>query len=283
MQIQNLTLRAKTVVEGFSSGLHRSPLRGFSVEFAEYRPYVVGDDPRGLDWKLVARTDRYYVKQFEDETNRRCYLAVDQSRSMSYSSTSYSKAEYARTLAATLAYFLYGQRDAVGLMTCGHADGEYLPARHRSGHLHRLMELLGRESAGSNSDLQPQLNRLAGLSKRRGLVVIISDFLLPVEQLSQPLGYLRGRGHEVLALRVLDRVEVDFSLQQSAMLCDLETGRQLYVNPEAIRQDYLQRFSQHESELRELCHSKACRFASVTTDQPLDYALVQVLNMAARG
>jgi uncharacterized protein (DUF58 family) len=283
MQIQNLTLRAKTVVEGFTSGLHRSPLRGFSVEFAEYRPYVLGDDLRNLDWKLVARSDRYYVKQFEDETNRRCYLAIDQSKSMNYSTTGYTKAEYARTLAATLAYFLYGQRDAVGLITCGTAQPDYLPARHRTGHLQQIMSILGKDNVGVESDLTASLSQLAGLSKRRGLVVLLSDLLLPVESLQQPLGYLRGRGHEVLVLRVLDRSELDLSLPHAAMLRDLETGKEIYVDPEATRAEYRRRFDDHLSQLTELCHRKSARLSTVVTDQPLDNALFELLHSLGRG
>ena len=283
MQIQNLILRAKTVVEGFSNGLHRSSLRGFSVEFAEYRPYVLGDDLRNLDWKLVARSDRYYVKQFEDETNRRCYLAVDQSKSMNYGTAGYTKAEYARTMAATLAYFLYGQRDAVGLISCGTAQPDYLPARHRTGHLQQIMSILGKENVGIESELSASLAQLAGLSKRRGLVILLSDLLVPVESLSQPLGYLRGRGHEILVLRVLDRTEVDFSLQQSAMLQDLETGKEIYVDPAAIRTDYLKKFNQHADELTEMCHRKSVRLANVITDQPLDHALFELVHAMSRG
>ncbi|MCA9182061.1 MAG: DUF58 domain-containing protein, partial [Planctomycetales bacterium] len=177
MQIKSLTLRAKTIVEGFTAGLHRSPLHGFSVEFAEYRPYVIGDDPRNLDWKLLARTDRYYVKQYEDETNRRCYLAIDQSRSMAYGNGLVTKAQYAQTLAATLAYYLHLQRDAVGIMTCGTQSSEFIPPRHRHGHLQQLMHLLEQESEGRDSNLAEGLTHLAGLSKRRGLVVLISDLL----------------------------------------------------------------------------------------------------------
>lgn len=283
MQLQNLTLRAKTVVEGFANGLHRSPLRGFSVEFAEYRPYVLGDDPRNLDWKLVARTDRYYVKQFEDETNRRCYIAVDQSKSMNYGSGSYTKAAYARTLAATIAYFLYGQRDAVGLITCGTASADYLPARHRTGHLQQIMSILGKDCLGTEADLSQSLAQLAGLSKRRGLVVILSDLLVPVESLTQPLGYLRGRGHEILVLRVLDRAELDLTLPGSTMLQDMESGKEIYVDPDATRSEYQSRFTEHANALTDLCHRKSIRFAQIVTDQPLDNALFELLHSMSRG
>ena len=160
MQIKNLTMRAKSIVEGFASGLHRSPVHGFSVEFSEYRPYVIGDDPRGIDWKLLARSDRYYVKQYEDETNRRCYIAVDQSQSMDYGSVGYTKAQYAQTIAATFAYYLTLQRDAVGVMTCGAASADFLPPRHRPGHLQQLMpRRWSRSERGRLRHGQPPLNQ----------------------------------------------------------------------------------------------------------------------------
>lgn len=278
MQIKSLTLRAKTIVEGFTAGLHRSPLHGFSVEFAEYRPYVIGDDPRNLDWKLLARTDRYYVKQYEDETNRRCYIAIDQSRSMAYGDGSVTKAQYAQTLAATLAYYLHLQRDAVGMMTCGTQSSEFLPPRHRKGQLQQLMHLLEQESDGRDSNLAEGLSRLAGLSRRRGLVVLISDLLTDPESLFQPLGYLRGRGHQVLLLRVLERGEIDLQLPVSSMVRDMESGRELYVDPELARQDYRRRFQTHEQQLIDICHRRGARLFTVTTDQPLDMALLELIS-----
>ena len=289
MQIKNLMLRAKTVVEGFASGLHRSPLHGFSVEFAQYRPYVLGDDPRNLDWKLLARTDRCFVKQYEDETNRRCYIAVDQSRSMSFASDGYSKAEYARTLAATFAYYLTQQRDAVGLMLCGNLmlsgnhvlSGnkvpEYLPPRHRKGHLQQIMGMLGQDSVGADSDLSAALSQLAGLSKRRGLIVLLSDLLTDPESLFQPLGYLRGRSHEILVIRVLDPAEVHFKLEKSTMLRDMETGREIFVDPTAAAAEYRRRFDIHEQQLIDICHRRSARYMTITTDQPMDSALLELI------
>ncbi|MCA9131625.1 MAG: DUF58 domain-containing protein [Planctomycetales bacterium] len=278
MQIKNLTLRAKTIVEGFTSGLHRSPLHGFSVEFSEYRPYVLGDDPRNLDWKLLARTDRYYVKQYEDETNRRCYLAVDQSRSMSYGNGQYTKAEYARTLAATLAYYLHVQRDAVGILTCGNRSSEFLPPRHRTGHLHQIMRLLGQDSEGLDSDLSGALTQLASLSRRRGLVILISDLLTDPQSLLQPLGYLRGRGHELLILRVLEPSEMSLQLEKSSMLRDMETGREMYIDPALARDEYRRRFDAHHQQLVDICHRRGGRLTTVRTDQPLDLALLELIS-----
>jgi uncharacterized protein (DUF58 family) len=277
MQIKSLTLRAKTIVEGFTSGLHRSPLHGFSVEFSEYRPYVLGDDPRNLDWKLLARTDRYYIKKYEDETNRRCYIAIDQSRSMAYGSGHYTKAEYARTLAATLAYYLTLQRDGVGVMTCGTSDDDFLPPRHRPGHLQQLMRILERDSLGQHSRLHESLLQLAGLSRRRGLVVMISDFLTEPEPLLQPFGYLRGRGHELLMVRVLDRSEIELNLEQSSMLRDLETGREIYIDPAVARSEYRRRFAEHQAQLLDLCHRRSARLVTVTIDQPLEIVLLELI------
>lgn len=277
MQIQSLTMRAKTIVEGFTAGLHRSPLHGFSVEFSEYRPYVPGDDPRNLDWKLMARTDRYYVKQYEDETNRRCYLAIDQSRSMAYGNGRITKAQYAQTLAATLAYFLHLQRDAVGVITCGADSSEFLPPLHRRGHLQQLMHVLEQPSEGRQTLLADGLTRLAGLSRRRGLVVLISDLLTEPESLDQPLGYLRGLGHQVLILRVLERGEIDLQLPSSSMVRDLETGRELYVDPEQAREGYRTRFQQHAQQLSDICQRRGVRLFTVTIDQPLDVALLELI------
>ena len=281
MQIKNLTMRAKSIVEGFASGLHRSPVHGFSVEFSEYRPYVEGDDPRGIDWKLLARTDRYYVKQYEDETNRRCYIAVDQSQSMDYGSVGYTKAQYAQTIAATFAYYLTLQRDAVGVMTCGSATADFLPPRHRPGHLQQLMRLLSLESRGTQSNLGESLSQLAGLSRRRGLVVLVSDLLTDPESLAQPLGYLRGRGHEVLVIRVLDPSEITLDFKQSTMLVDAETGREMYIDPEAARRDYQTRFRAHEAQLIDICHRRAARVVTITTDEPPESALLELINRRA--
>src|SRR2546428_9301085 len=177
MSIKNLELRARVVVEGFWHGMHRSPYHGFSVEFTEYRQYSPGDDPRYLDWRLYARTDRYYIKKFEDETNLRCHLLVDNSRSMGYGSLPYSKAQYANTLAGTLAYFLYLQGDGVGLLTFDEHIRDYLPARHRTGHLRHLMLSLEKPAGGAATNLGPPLKRIVETVAKRGMMILISDLL----------------------------------------------------------------------------------------------------------
>jgi len=277
MRIRSLELRARVIVEGFWSGLHRSPYHGFSVEFSEYRPYTVGDDPRYLDWKLFARSDRYFIKKFEDETNLRCHLLVDQSRSLQFGTRGYTKAEYAITLAATLAHFLAGQRDAVGLVTFAETLGEYIPPRHRPGHLRRLLLALERKPAGRGTDLAAPLRHVAEIVRRRGLMLLISDFLTPLASLEEHLGMLRARGHDVVLWQVLDPAEVTFDFAQPALFHDLESGRELYVDPAEARQTYLERFSAHQAGLQTICDQLGLELQRFTLDQPLEMALFDFL------
>ncbi len=282
MRIKNLQLRARAVVEGFYAGIHRSPYHGFSVEFSEYRAYTPGDDPRYLDWKLFARTDRYCVKRFEDETNLLCYLLLDMSRSMGYVSGEYTKSEYARTLAASLAYFLFTQRDAVGLLTFDEAISEFLPPRHRPGHLRRMMVTLERETGGQSTNLARPLEQIADSVRKRGLVVLISDLLAPVEDLQTKLGYLRSRGHDVVVLRVLDPAEVEFTFAAPGMFHDLESGRTIYIDPSAARAEYKRRFAEHATQLNSACSNLGIDFAQLTTDRPLELALFDLLHARMR-
>jgi len=282
MRIKSLQLRARIAMEGFIRGIHRSPYHGFSVEFSEYRQYTPGDDPRYLDWRLFARSDRYYVKRFEDETNLRCTIVLDTSRSMSFQSGEHSKYEYARTVAATLAYFLSTQRDAVGLATFEDRITEYLPPRHRPGQMRRLTSILDREPAGRVTDLAGPLEEIAAVIRKRGMVVIISDLLAPVELLQSRLGYLRSRGHDVLVLRVLDPAEIDFRFETPAMFLDQESGRQLYVDPSAARAGYLQKFQAHADQLAAACADLGVEHSTMTTDRPLELVLFDLVRARAR-
>jgi len=284
MRIKSLELRAKAVVEGFFNGLHRSPYHGFSVEFTEYRQYTPGDDPRYLDWKLFARSDRYYIKRFEDETNLRCHLLVDQSRSMAYGSQGFTKAEYASTLAATLAYFLTTQRDAVGLVTFDEQIVEHLPARYRPGHMRRLMLLLERAAGGAGTDLAAPLQRIAELVNKRGVVVLISDLLAPLEGLEAKLGALVSRRHEVVVFQVLDPAELNFDFTEAALFEDVETGKDLYVDPQAIRSEYLRRLGEHLGGVTAMCDKLGIEYHRWPTDKPLELALSDFLRgRAERG
>jgi uncharacterized protein (DUF58 family) len=282
MRIKNLELRARTVVEGFLSGMHRSPFHGFSVEFTEYRQYALGDDLRYVDWKLFARCDRYYVKRFEDETNLRCYLLVDTSRSMQFGSLFYNKADYARTAAATLAYFLTLQRDAVGVITFDDQVVEYLPARYRVGHIHRVLAALARPTPGSGTNLGVPLQQTARLAAKRGLVVLISDLLTPSDVLQQHLPYVHTRGHEVIVLRIIDPAERQLSFSQPSIFVDLETGRQIYVDPEVARAEYQRCFEAHARQLRQICAELGADYFELQTDQPLEFALFDFLQARVR-
>jgi uncharacterized protein (DUF58 family) len=281
MSIRNLELRARTVVEGFWHGLHRSPYHGFSVEFTEYRPYSPGDDPRYLDWKLVGRTDRYFIKKFEDETNLRCHLLVDNSKSMTFGSRGYTKSDYARTMAATLAYFLAQQGDATGLLTFDEQVREYLPARHRPGHLRHLMLALEKPARGAATDLAGPLRRVAELVRKRGLVVLFSDLLAPPETLEAPLALLTAARHEVVVFQVLDPAELSFDFTEASRFVDVETGRDLFLEPTLARAEYRRRLEEHLAAVRGICQRLGISHVQISTAQPLELALFDFLKTRA--
>jgi uncharacterized protein (DUF58 family) len=277
MAIRNLELRARVVVEGFWSGLHRSPYHGFSVEFTEYRQYAPGDDLRYLDWRLFARTDRYYIKKFEDETNLRCHLVVDNSRSMTFGSLTYTKAQYANTLAATLAYFLYLQGDAVGLLTFDEQIRDYLPARHRTGHLRHLMLALEKPAAGAATDLAAPLKRIVEIVRKRGLVVLVSDLLAPIETLERSLTGLGACGHEVLLFQVLDPAELHFAFDKPMLFRDVESERAIFIDPAQARKEYLRKLEAHTDTVRRMCQKLGIACHRFATDRPLELALFDFL------
>lgn len=282
MSIRSLELRARAVVEGFWSGLHRSPYHGFSVEFTEYRQYTSGDDPRYLDWRVFARSDRYFIKKYEDETNLRCHLLVDQSRSMEFSTRSYAKAQYAATLAATFAYFLHLQGDATGLLTFDEQVRDYLPARHRPGHLRQLMLALEAPAQGRGTDLNAPIERISALIRKRALVVMISDFLAPIDRLERNLVAVTAGGHEVVVFQVLDPAELDFGLDQAALFEDAESQKTIYIDPELARGSYLKRFESHCDALRAICQKLGVVHHRLSTAQPLELALFSFLQERMR-
>jgi uncharacterized protein (DUF58 family) len=273
MRIRSLELRAKVVVEGFWHGLHRSPYHGFSVEFSEYRQYAPGDDIRHVDWRVYARTDRHYIKKYEDETNLRCQLLVDCSKSMGYGSDGLTKAQYGATLAATLTWFLNQQGDAVGLTTFDDKIVDYLPPRNRPGHLRRLMLLLEKEAVGTSTEFGVPLQRVAEMHDRRGLFVLVSDLLAPLEELSSRLGYLRARGHDLVLFHVLDPREFDFEFEKSAQFLDLESGQQFFINPAAAKKEYTENFNTHLEAIETLCSRQGIEYIRLKTTDPLDLAL----------
>lgn len=273
MRIRNLELRARSVVEGFSKGLHRSPRHGFSAEFAEYRSYVPGDDIRYLDWKVLARRDRCFIRKFREETNLRCHLLLDLSRSMSYGSLTYTKLDYARTLAATLAVFLHQQGDEIGLLTYDEVPRDYLPPRHRSGHLHAILAALGRPALGKSAALHSPVEAILSRGRMRGLMFVISDFLTPLEELKAPLSALAACGHDVTLLQTLDPTEINFTFDSSINFEDLESGRVLPADPASARAGYLKKFNAHQLGLKSLCDTLGIMHHLLPTDQPLESAL----------
>ncbi|MFM7818783.1 MAG: DUF58 domain-containing protein, partial [Verrucomicrobiota bacterium] len=283
MKIRHLEWRARSVVEGFWTGLHRSPYHGFSAEFTEYRAYTPGDDLRHVDWRVFGRNDRHVIRKFEEETNLRCLLLVDQSRSMAYGSTGHTKADYAATLAATLARFLHQQGDAVGLLSFDQRVRDYLPPRHRTSHLRQITLALEKPAGGTATDLVSPLRRVGELVRQRGRVVMISDFLAPLEALDRVLGQLVAAGQEVTLFRVLDPREIAFDFKTATLFEDVETGRTLHIDPDAVRQEYIDRFRAHAEALNGLARRLGIACHTVPTTQPLETLLLDVLRSRSSG
>ena len=282
MEIRSLELRAKVVVQGFWNGIHRSPYHGFSAEFTEYRQYVPGDDTRYLDWRLLARSDRSYVKKFEDETNLRCHILLDQSRSMTFGSLDWTKADYAHTLAATLGFFLFRQGDAVGLLSFDEQIRDYVPARNRPGHLRQIMLSLEKPHAGKSTDISGPLRRIVELAGKPGIMVLISDLLAPPEDLESQLARLVASGHEVVVFRILDPRELDFDFDEALLFHDVETDKDFFVDPLSVKSNYLRRFEEHSDMVRSICQQLGAEFIPVSTDRSLARVLSDFLHQRQR-
>jgi uncharacterized protein (DUF58 family) len=277
MRIAALELRARVVIDGLLRGIHRSVRHGFSAEFTEYRPYVEGDDLRHLDWRVLARSDRLYLKKFEDETALKCHLVVDHSRSMGYGSTGYTKAAYAATLSATFAQFLLAQGDAVGLVTFTDRIDQAVPPKNRHGHLRRLLHVLERTPLGTATDLSAPLEHLARLRLRRGLLVILSDLLAPTDGMAKQLAHLRAGGHDVVIVQVIDPAERDFTFTTPVLFEDVESARRLHIDPATVGDEYRQRFAAHTARVRAIAEAEGAEFHQVATDRPLAEALFTFL------
>lgn len=283
MRIRSLELRARLVMEGFWKGLHRSPQHGFSAEFSEYRAYVHGDDPRFIDWKVMARSDRCFVKKFEEETNLRCQLLLDVSASMAYGSASYAKLDYAATLAATLALFLREQGDATGITLFDERIVEHLPAQGRSGQWHALLLHLQRAHAAAKGQARRfPMRSLGELVRRRALLVLLSDVLMPLDDLERELGLLTAMQHDVVIFQVLDAAELDFPFQEAAMFTEVEGGGRLLLEPAAARKSYLERLQAHMDRLRSICARHGVEYRLLRTDTPLEQTLFDFLSLRSR-
>ncbi len=281
-RLGTMELRAKTIVEGFISGLHRSPFRGFSVEFAEYRQYLPGDDLSTIDWKVYARSDRYYVKKYEEDTNLDCHVMLDVSASMTYASGEVSKLDYGSCLAAALAYLMHRQRDAVGFVAFDEQIVERLPARTRSGHLKSVLLALSRLPAGTGSDVSKPMHQLAEALSRRSMSVVISDLLDDPEQVIAGLKHLRFRGTDVIVFHVLDRAELTFPFEQPARFKDMETDAEVLAAPLAVRKEYLRRLHDMQGLYRRELRGAGIDYVPLDTSMPLDTALLAYLSTRAR-
>ncbi|MBN2128622.1 MAG: DUF58 domain-containing protein [Sedimentisphaerales bacterium] len=282
MKISSMELRARAIVHGFWKGIHRSPYHGFSSEFSEYRQYTYGDDPRTIDWHVYARSDRFYIKKYQDETNLRCHLLIDHSRSMGYGSGDYTKAQYAGTLAATLAYFLFTQGDAVGLATFDDRIRQYMPPRNRPSYLRRLIVALEAQPGGRATNLGPPLQLVAQMLSRRGLLVLISDLLTSIDRLERDLGYLAAGGHDVVLFQILDPKELDFNFDAPALFQDVESERDLYIDPAAARKGYRHLLGAHLARTKSICQSRGVDYHLFATDRPFDLALLDFLQHRMR-
>jgi uncharacterized protein (DUF58 family) len=277
-RIARLDLRARHIVEGFLSGLHRSPYYGQSVEFRQHREYTYGDDLRYVDWKVWAKQDRYYVKQFEEDTNLRCTLLCDVSGSMRYGRGAMNKYDYGCTIAVSLAYLLLRQQDAVGCVAFDDAPRSTVPLRTKRNHLDAIIRALSVNSPRNKTDLGLVLRNVAESYPRRGLMVLISDLLTDRAGLFRGLRLLRSRGHDVMVFHVLDDDELDFPFAGPTRFDGLELREQLRCNPRALREGYLAALHAYLEEVRRGCSRHNADYALLRTSQPLDAALATYLS-----
>ena len=278
-RLQGLPLRARQIVEGYVSGVHRSPYHGFSIEFAEHREYAPGDDLRYLDWKVFGRTDKYYLKQFEEETNLVCHLLLDTSESMRYRSDAapMSKLEYAQRAAAALAYLVLHQQDSVGLVAFDSEIRSLIRASGNPSHLNEILHVMEGVSAERKTATGPIFHDLAERLKKRGIVIVLSDLFDDVDSMMTGLKHLRHRRHEVIVMHVLDPAEVDFPFQQITLFRGLEHLPDVLVEPRALRKAYLAEFGRYLHKLKAGCRAHAIDYVPMRTDQSLEVALSSYL------
>jgi uncharacterized protein (DUF58 family) len=274
-RIGNLELLARTVVEGFITGLHRSPHLGMSIDFAEHRQYTPGDDIRRIDWRLWARTDRYYLKQFEADTNTNFTVLLDVSKSMSFSSGPVSKLDYGKFLAACLAYFSHSQRDRVGLVTFDSDVVEFVPPSAK--HLPVVLHALSRAKAERQGSLDAPMRRLSEHFRRRSMILLISDLYHEPSHVVEALGHLRNRGNDLMIFHILDRAELEFPYDDAQSFEDMETGEKLPIIPDMLREQYRTMIRDHVATLTSRLGEQRIDYALFDTSRPLDFALFDYL------
>jgi uncharacterized protein (DUF58 family) len=278
-RLEGLQLRARLIVEGYVSGVHRSPYHGFSIEFAEHREYAPGDDLRYIDWKVFGRTDRYYLKQFEEETNLICYLLLDTSESMQYrsSAAAMSKLEYAQCAAAALAYLTLHQQDSVGLVTFDKEIRSLVRPGSNPSHMKQLLQVMEESVPERKTAIGPIFHELAERLKKRGIVVILSDLFDDVDSITAGLKHFRHCRHEVILLHVLDPAELDFPFEQITLFKGLEQLPNVLVEPRALRRAYLEELSGFVRRVKQGCRRYQIDYVQLRTDQSLEVALSSYL------
>ncbi len=279
-KLEGLELRAKRVIEGYVAGLHRSPFQGFSVEFAEHREYAPGDDLRYLDWKVFGRTDKYYLKQYEEETNLITYLLLDTSESMHYQSdaAAMSKLEYAKCVAASLAYLVLRQQDSVGMVTFDDRVRSVIRQSSNPSHMKQLLHVMEQSDAQRKTDTGPIFHDLAERLKKRGIVIICSDLFDDVEHMMTGLKHFRHRRHEVILFHILDPAELDFPFRQTAKFVGLEDLPEVVTDPRSLRKAYLEEFNGFVKAVKRGCRACNVDYVQIRTDESLEIALSAFLS-----
>jgi uncharacterized protein (DUF58 family) len=281
-KISNLSLRARYVVEGTLAGLHKSPHKGASIEFLEHKEYSPGDEIKHIDWKVLGRSDKYYLKQFEDETNLRAYLLLDTSGSMGYGSGAMTKLEYATTLSACLCYLLLMQSDAVGLLLFGEGIQQYVPPRAKSNHLQVLLGAIRELKAQGKSHLAQVLGDFAERDPRRSLIILLSDLFDDVKEVARHLRQLRQRNNEVILFQILDGYELEFPFGELTLFQSMEDTTQILAEPKAIRDAYQAELARFLEEIRQTCLENQIDHWLINTSTPIDRALLRYLTSRER-
>jgi len=278
-RLSNMELRARLVVEGFITGLHKSPYHGFSVEFAEHRQYMPGDEIRHIDWKIYAKTDRYYIKQYEEETNLKSYIILDASRSMDYASPgNIKKIEYASYLVAALAYMMIKQQDAVGLAVFDEAITSYLPPHATRSYLRQILIALQHLRASNKTGAGKSLHQIADRIRRRGLVIVVSDLLDNPDEIIAALKHFRHKKNEVIVMQVLDPLERSFAFGEDAMFKDMETAEQMMTQPWQIQKAYRSAMADFLERYKKECRENYVDYVLLDTQTTFDTALVEYLS-----
>ena len=276
-KIDNLFLRARLVVEGFIIGMHKSPYHGFSVEFSEHRPYGYGDEIKYIDWKLWGKTDRFYIKQFEEETNLKCHLILDKSSSMGYGSTDITKFEYSKNLVAALIYLMIKQQDAAGLTTFDEKINLTIPPKSKTSHLNLLLKAMHNSKIGGETDISTLLHSLAESIHKRGLVILVSDLLDDEEKIIKGLRHFRHKGHEVIIFHIVDPKEKSLDFDNNINFIDIENNDELTIDSRQIKKDYVKAFDQFCNYYKNKCLKNNIDYVQIDTTDSLDISLMQYL------